>query len=261
MENLKITADNIGKYLSLVSVWIVVSGITFNYFYYYHFNILITEYIDLSESLLMFIPIAIKVFVSISLLLVIQLLFHMLNIILKIKIPDTPEKFARYIQRSVFILIFIILYYTVDYSVFGTLPFFSHQMFLIILFLCVGTFSLMASAFAVAVGMNLFQYFKLFIILSILFFLSFGLTGYYAKIDEVENMNKTVSYKCIFNDSTIMQTDSSHLFVGQTKGYVFIYDGKKKIVNIFERSKIKMLAFERFKTSSFGWPDGFLNSH
>ena len=60
MPPLNITADRLTKYISLISLLTIISGLTTNCLYYDHFNISITDYIDLGESLLMFIPYAIR---------------------------------------------------------------------------------------------------------------------------------------------------------------------------------------------------------
>jgi hypothetical protein len=92
--------------MSLASVWMVICGIAFNYFYFYHFNILITEYIDLSESLLMFIPIAIKVLGSITVVfivfLVLQVLTRLLAIRLRTLLKNSESTFLKLLSSRYF---------------------------------------------------------------------------------------------------------------------------------------------------------------
>jgi hypothetical protein len=254
MADSTFTADNLGKYMSLASVWMVICGIAFNYFYFYHFNILITEYIDLSESLLMFVPIAIKVLGSITAVFIVFLVLQVINKAIGNKAPDTSEKFGKYLFKVIMFTIFLTAIEILVDVVFGKQALLSHKFLLKMLFLYLGIFASASIFFGIGVGFIGGQFIKLFILLSSLSFIAFGLSGYYSKINEVENMQFTVGYKCILADSTLIETDSSHLFVGQTKAYLFIYDAKKKIVTVLNRSKIKQISFEPFKTSSLWWP-------
>ena len=56
---------------------------------------------------------------------------------------------------------------------------------------------------------------------------------------------RLVNYKLNMIDNTIVTTDSINFLVGQTKGYLFIYDASKKSTRIIVRSNIKeMIAYK-----------------
>ena len=248
MTFLNSKADKLSSYISLISVGIIISGIVFNYQYYHHFNIVITEYIDLSESLLMFIPLLIEVFQA--LVTVVILLF--LNVLTTfigglVAVGSLPLKLM--LKRVIIFSPIVIVLYLILHFLFSPYKI-TIETFVPPLIGILAYSGIQFAQYQTSLNKPLREYYKIYLIVIVILFLGYSELGTLLKIDTIEQVTTNIPYRFTFTDSSTLKSDSIHSFIGQTKNYCFIYNRNDKRTQVLSRANIKEMYFAEPKESN-----------
>ncbi len=243
MQKLNIKADKFLAYISLLLTILILSSITFNVFYYQQYNIEITDYMDLSESISMFIP-YLK-----------QILFNALPLaigsFIGIKIASSfsgylwrrrhkdPEETKPVEGWDDIIVGGIGCFVAAAIShrfLYGDHTFFSPGVFLVSI-----------SVFGVSVLQKfkgsapirfIFPEMTLVFTVYLFYFFIQSLNGDSFNADR----NKMYRYFISLKDSNkTIQTDSIISIIGKTKDFIFVFNAKTRVTSVIPNEEIKQI--------------------
>lgn len=238
-DNSQSSLENTIKSLSLIYLLLIICGLSYSYVFYKHFGLVITEYIDLSDALLLFLPLLAN--------------FSVLNIIGAVLIslmmrdvyrndhkyrflsdePGGPKK----VMRALFIIVIavaLILWVTnlwtnkfIDFF-YGWLVF---SITFFAPFFLDAFFDKLNSIFFIRVRVLLY--------VSIVF-VTFVAWRSYNDSMIITSRRNLKSFTIIFKDSNrILKSDSNTYYLGRTKNYIFMYDFRSKTSSVLNVSDVK----------------------
>lgn len=249
MNIFSVKADQLLKYASVCSLLIYLGSIIYNVLYYSGFNIQILNYIDWSESLLLFIPQFFEILFLV--LLVTPIIFYSCHFTFLFFM----RKFERVLKKLTWMHWIIICIESLSVlllpgSKSNNFPASNQSMmpYVIVfdLIFTTGYLILAQYTFKSKIKIRFVHMlpFMLFIYLVQLLYVS------YTEMLKVMNgvPNEFVSFK--YKDSVTVTTDKDLLFVGQTHNYLFLYNKKTKTSMVYSREKADQLQFTKTRKSS-----------
>ena len=229
--------DLVVKLFSLLYVLLVVCGLSYNYLFYKNFGINITEYIDLSEGLFLFLPLLSSYFI---IFFVLFISFYYIDKILELG----SEKNRKESINARIIIIIILTTILISGLFISTNVFNQPSVYglitLIIFFAVPFFFNSLFSFLGFSIPEILRDIFYILMIcLSIILMVSVS------KTNRVKTRKGYKQFEVIFRekaDSTI-KSDSTMYYLGRTKNYLFLYYFKDKKTTILNVSDIKKVTF------------------
>jgi hypothetical protein len=235
--------ESVIKFFSLIYVLLITCGFTYSFFFFRNFGINITEYIEFSEALSLFIPLLADGFVLISLFLI---LWYFMNKTLLFGSPknethahEKEQLRKAMIAFSIISLILILILLII--SLFGIktsrglymLIAISVAMFLPIILEMIFSFTKMELNLSLAPIFRDILY-VMIIIVSIVLWTSFS------KTERVYRKSGYKKFEIFFNNGDPeIESDSSIYYLGRTKNYLFIYDFNTQKSRILNTNNIK----------------------
>ncbi len=236
--------ENIIKFFSILYVLLTACGLGYHFFLYKQFGLVITDYLDTSEALLLFVPL-ITDLPTMFIFLIGSIFFFTKSELF----PDSTNvdiiKKGRILRKqllylSLILLLFVVVYYVL--AEFKIMPYFtSYLVFMtgVVLFgppsleMCYRFFEKEKS---IKIPIVLREVFYVFIVL-----LSIAVFKGYSTSKVLPRRAKSVKIEIIFkNGDSTFRSDSSHIFLGRTRNYLFTYDLNHKSASVFNASDIKI---------------------
>lgn len=232
-----ISLEKLLKYISLASVFFYLGSIAYHIYYYQAFNINIVEYIDLSESLLLFIPFLLKILiVSIILTPLLFLYFFFIRkAILRIFAKHNPKIMSRsdiiFISMTGVIFVITMAFYPKSFMGISRDLMILTQV-LLVAFNCVIFLNNYFINMTTIMPKTVFYSLLFAIVFVVYLFINCN-----SRINGVKNHEYKFEAVLTLNDSTKIITDSANLYVGQTRNYFFIYSQKNKTSTVISKTK------------------------
>lgn len=232
-----ITIETIVKCFTIVYVLLVFSGLLCNYIYFQYFGIIITEYIDLGEVLLLFTPALVSVNLIMFVIALIVLLWF-LNVHYG-KYKETPY-FAKRARKDAYVFFTILLVVSIINYLIASKNY-KTSVLLTTLSLCL----LMIPVFLEFLFDWLDKKNTLYIpktvkyaLYILITFLALVLGNYWDKLYREEKTNQ--KFKIVFKDrQDILVSDSTIQYLGRTRNYIFIYNDLTKSSAVYNVSDVK----------------------
>ena len=222
--------DFLKKASVLAGILLPVAAVYYNLRYYRTFNITITDYIDFSESFMMFIP---KLR---TLLLIIA--FAALPVLSYFSFIKTKCKRLRYAGVIYLIVIIPILWYLYKHSD----PVLPTELLIYYSGLWVLAAVPVLFMFKKTVLLKYPKESSFFFLITISAIIVVGTCELHSKII---HRYKIYTYVCIMaQDSTTYFMDSTNIFVGQTKHYIFAWNKATNISTVIPIEKAKVFEFK-----------------
>jgi hypothetical protein len=245
METIKSNTgiESVIKFFSLLYVILITCGFTYSFFFFKNFGVNITEYIELSEAVSLFIPLLAD---SLVVMLLFIVLFYYMNKALLFGQPNNDrqaheKKMLRksmvtfsLIYLAVIILVIILSFFGIDMrrGLYMLITIFIALFLPLIL-------EMIFSVFTKTWKIDLSPIFRdvlyiMMIIISIVLWTSFS------KTERVYRKSGYKHFEILFNNGdSKLESDSSIYYLGRTKNYLFIYDFNKKQSRVISVSNIK----------------------
>lgn len=239
------------KFFSIIYIILFTSGILYNYFFFRHFGITITEYIDLSEALLLFIPMLTEYIFGFCLIPVISLMLIRYK---QSKREDeeynTPEIMAD-IGQYVFVLIgysviatllYIASLFIPSLRYYSSLPFYIGILLALPLILdLILVYLEKKKIINLQKSIRISIYGIVAFVVSILIAVKIEIKN----IDRYKNITKP-RFEIIFTDkSQNLKSTSEHYYLGRTKNYLFIYNFTLNQCRVLKTEDIKEITFTK----------------
>lgn len=237
-DNRKFQIEDIIKIFSLIYFLLIISGLCYSYFFYKHFNLVITEYIDLSDALLLFLPLLANSFV-ITLIVLTLMVFMIRDTYINehkyrklfgegIKKAMGGLMFLFIIVGAVLWAIGAILNKDLSFSLYG----------MIVIFIAFFVPYLLDLLFEV-INSKVFNTIRevlyiLIIVVTIVIWQSYNETI------KVEKRSRLRDFTITFKDTTRpFQGDSNTYYLGRTKNYIFVYNFSNHSSRVINVSDVK----------------------
>lgn len=214
------------KSLTLIYLLLIISGLCYSYFFYRNFGIVITEFIDLNEALLIFLPLLANSF-GIVLLMTIFMSFAFLEMFRRhlFKGASQKEKLVVLFGAALFILVVTgvgaLIMNDVDtfYGGFATMIIFCSPFFLEKLF--------------ENLQLNFSKIVKNLIYVLIVIFV-FIIWRTYSAYKIINGKYHLKQFTIVFKEPNhILKSGRKYYYLGRTKNFIFIYDFKYKASRVF----------------------------
>ncbi|TMI69182.1 MAG: hypothetical protein E6H09_20705 [Bacteroidetes bacterium] len=234
------------KIFSLSYVLLTLIGLLYNFFYYQTFGISITQYIDLGEVLTLFTPLLTDFF-SIMFLFWVPLAF-----IMRATYANYGEEKNKDLIRMCFIFfILFLLLSIVTYIVSNWHPVYLRTA-VISLVVGVITFGpiLLDVLFDFLEKTFYMQFPNFFREILLLLIILIGITCWtvFSQTERLKRKRIDKVYELVFkNNEPNLKTDSTIIFLGRTRSYIFIYDFKNNSSRVLNSEDIKELIISRKK--------------
>jgi hypothetical protein len=236
--------EQVLKFFSVAYLLLIVDGLIYNIYYYKAFGITITEYIDLSEILLIFIPLLGNVLLmSLVLLIVYYFLFGkfyrmMVNHLgKKSTLGVIARKWIMITTTLVgsILAIFVMLKLTPDVT--------KHDRIVIILTcLLMGIYLSIYELFAFLETKQIFKVPRVYLDISVGYF-SFIMCTILVVLGNTDFKSwrkRGHDFEIVFkNETPLIRTDSNTIYLGRTKDFLFVYDVKNRSSRVFNVDDIK----------------------
>jgi hypothetical protein len=234
--------ESIIKYFSLMYVLLITSGLLYNIIFYKNYGIIITEYIDLSEGLLLFMPTLTTKFM-ICFAFTAPILLVARNIYLKnfekAEMAIENKSFMRNVIKAFFIcLVCTLIFYIISlyYPEVIRVSLFFLLIGIIMFGTCILDFALI---FLKKEKMVSLSKISIDIIFVFTIFLVFTFWGYWTKIDQINRKRNQAYFEIVFNDSPTFYSNTNVYYLGRTKNYLFIYNFPEKKTSVYNVGDIK----------------------
>jgi len=228
--------ESLIKSLSIAYILLLICGLLYNYFFYKNFGITITEYIDISDALLLFIPLLADTLVQ---TIFITVTFHyILKSFLseKYKLTLFGDNIKKVMLKASLIgisILFIILILYLFNDVFK-IYFFMSLLVVVVFFI-----PFLLDKFFNSLNIDLSASLKELLYLTIIV-LAIVILKSETRSKLVNNKRNSKDFTIIFKDQNqILKSDSSLYYLGRTKNFVFIYDFKNHNSRVYNVSDIK----------------------
>lgn len=231
------------KFFSLAYVFLITCGLTYNYFFYKNFGITITEYINLTDGLLLFIPLLANGSIILCVFIV---LWHLMNRAFLFNINIGPRKASEqrelrkqmlYIFYTSLILILITFFLCV-FKVLNYRTFYMLILVTVVLFLpsiLEMIFSFFQNEWPLNSSNGLRDIFYLLIV-----FIGLVVYASYSKTEKIFRTRAYTPFEIYFNNTdSSLKSDSNTYYLGRTSNYIFIYDFKKDQTKVLNVSDVK----------------------
>ena len=243
--------SSITIYFSLVSTSLVIYGLTYNIFYYHKFNIEITSYIDISESLTLFLP-------SLPLILFFTTLtFMAVDTLLPSKIETNPisnhyfygmlfdglllkKKTNLWIFGVVFLISLILLLLgeksNTKLAGYGFALILSYLVLHFPLLLRLTYNFLVSKGISIPNSIPIIIYSSLFILIC---------TLYAAELKKIRVLfsSRIPKTNIILKDGVNIETDTTVRYIGKTKNYIFLFDKNENSSRAIPMTEVKEILF------------------
>lgn len=243
--------EHITVYFTIFTSSIITFGLTYNIYLYNKFNIEITSYIDIGESLLLFLP-------SLPSILWVTIPGVMgINVLLPYSIKNEPidkhffygRLFVGDLQRKKVIIWMFLVFVTIALTLFILSDFYNYVLAaggyaLLIGYLALFFPLLLRRCYEYVVRRNL----SLPVILPIItYIISFILisTFYATHRKEVIILEgwRNPSAQVALKDKTEIKTNNVIRYIGKTKNYLFLFDNSNKMSTVIPMSEVQELRF------------------
>jgi hypothetical protein len=238
---MNISADRILKYLSLMSIFLIIDGVGYNVFFYQQFNIEITDYIDLAESLQLFIPNAIVVLLASipsATAYVFVVRYFDLHNERRAQVNPVNNTWGSIIFSNLFGLIIGIG----GVYLFGLLfksDEFSEIWLKAILFpacyLALDIYRKLKDQFTFHHGI------AKFILINTIIFIFYLVFFTIDNAKKIKNGKGKYDIALTMKTSPMLRTDSTSVYIGQSRNYVFLYNLKRKESSVISKSEINQI--------------------
>jgi hypothetical protein len=220
------------KSLSLVYLLLIISGLCYRYFFYKNFGVVITEYIDLNEALLIFLPLLGDSF-GFVFIITIFMSFSFKEVFRKnlFKSASQKEKLNVVFGLGIVILIVtgIISFFTKNIDTF-------YSGLVSVIIFCVPLFIDMLIGelqlnFPKLIRESIYV---LIVVLTIIIWRTYNASRI---INDKLHLKR---FEIVFKEQNkILKSDSTYYYLGRTKNFIFIYDFKYKCSRVFNVSDVK----------------------
>jgi hypothetical protein len=241
---LNVSAEKALKYLSILSIFLIVDGLVYNIIYYKRFGIPFTTYVETTEILVLFAPLAIEIIIqSIPYSIIYFILVSSINRYRTSKkkvnqeLPDPDKSWGSIIFSSAFGFGCgcIAGYFLNKLSS----TFFTNWILVAVLSQLFFTINDILHKYADKISINrpLFN----FVIINVLLFV------YYTFLPLIEPFQKTlkglqmVYIEIILKDSSKIISDSVNIYLGQTRNHLFMYNKTHNTASIMPKSEISQM--------------------
>ncbi len=239
----KHSIESIIKLFSFIYVLLITCGLTYNYFFYKGFGINITEFIDISEVLIQFIPLLADVLVIMLLfLLVINFLTKSL---LFEETSDISKTIERKKMRKTWVILFFcsiglaIIFYLLCLFVYSSYRLFYMWLLISIVFFVPIILEMVFNFFNKEMNINLPTIFR-DVAYTFIIFISITIWASYSKVEKMRRNGNYKKFELVFKaDNARFISDSTKLYLGRTKSYLFIHDSKERKSHVINVSDIK----------------------
>ena len=225
--------NKLNKYYPLAGVLVIFLSFLRQFIYYYQFNIDITNYVSLSEFIILFLKHSIIIILIIFLVYPLVLLIKNLRTLIK-KISKMDKIKKRILLVSIFVISGIINYLTISNLI-------SHSnteksgYFIVSYTTSIFFIILTYSVLLIMLRNNISR--KVQLISGVLFTVIFTISIALLKSYQTKNTSSDIIFEIKLEKETII-TDDKLLRVGQTENYLFLYDIKKESTRIIKTEKI-----------------------
>jgi hypothetical protein len=230
------------KFFSLLYVILITCGLTYNFFFYKKFGIVITEYIEIGEALLLFIPLLADAFIIMSVMGILMsftnssLFFGRLSFDPEYGDLKSLRKGANKVLVCLAILILLFYFFASLNIVNIRLP----HMLLLMSVLGFGSYILESIfIFLHSTRKIIIPAFILNILSIFIIFISMVLWLSFSKSERVKRKRGYQNFEIIYNSDSTFKSDSNIYYLGRTKNYLFIHDIKIKKSRVISVSDIK----------------------
>lgn len=239
--------DTYSKFIAFLSILLIIYGILYNYFYYRHYNIIITQYIDLSEAVLLFIPQLFKLswliaYITFVYLIVSRPLFIDRNMFFS-KINSKRQRKTTWIIIIIYLL--LLLYFFLGFE-FG----FIHYSLGFRTLLLVGM--IFFSPFLISKLYSFFEKFYQFnlsvftkdLTYAVVIITGLVLNSAVGNWERDKRKGSYIDFEIKFKNGSNLKSDSNYLFLGKTKSYFFIYNYSKQISKALKEEIVESFEFK-----------------
>lgn len=243
-ENNKSGIDIAFKVFSLVSIFLLICGITYSYFFYRNFGITITEYIEINEAILLFVPLLAN---GTFLILIFVIILHIGNRILLFRFPIDIKKLNEQIQmRKAAIQIFIVTLVVIAIVyILCLIGIFGHRVLYLLIVLAIAwSFPSITEMVYYSLNrhlqLNVSETFR-DILYILIVAMSISLYQSYSKTQRINRKWSVSQFKMQFNNGdTTYESDSNSYYLGRTSNYIFIYDYSLSRTKVFNVTDVKI---------------------
>lgn len=220
------------KRLTLIYLLLIISGLCYSYFFYRNFGVVITEFIELNEALLIFLPLLANSF-GIVLLLTICMSFSFLEMFRRdlFKGASKKEKLMVLLGGALFILaiagVVAIIMNDADtfYGGLATIIIFCSPFFL------ENVFENLQLNFSKLVKTLIYSLIVIFV---------FIIWRTHSAYKIINGKNHIKPFTIVFREPNhILKSGDNYYYLGRTKNFIFIYDFKYKASRVFNVNDVK----------------------